>query len=764
MSRRFLSSSEVAIAVGALIVSIILLFVHHSNPLSDPVDSVRFAVAGASHGNLDQLKAASTDAYHQDLIGHFGEGRFHQVRNVYQEAYNRAMPAWLEYRRKAETLARGAYDELQDKVQRAGKETLNSLSVEERLKLTEDREKYEERIFEEGVKSLGPQDREKVGDPQAFRKRANFRSFVDRYAWASLSESDRSTLGSAAVLASGITPEKVAFLESTGLPMLKPEERQIVSGISSSELANPTSFMLRYGVEPAKKFLAEAAISPTVQIKDCKVGEEERQGSLFKGSLADCTGTVSIRSNSHELAIRLRRTGGNWKVASVTPDIYQFRDAYPPRSVRESHSAGITPPPAFTPVAPEENERIETPGIPNASWQHVTEVQEAESEVREGMFTLLFKVLLRVIGPVLLFLILVSTVAVMTANYRRKLDKDEQPALLEGEREIRTVSVRNFLVKSTTTLTDLRVIQARNAWWLSRRTAAPAPLADLQAVLWRRFLNWPLLLLAVVLIGRCNPAALLLAMLALEAKIYAVQFKRSFFHLPFSGIWVWSMRRAQFSELWGLFQLSQLGWQGVRMGRQPTEPARYPDVGPERDFQFGKLVWAAVLTTVLVAFLQRVTGGHVTLYAGILGPVMLAMPMVAGIRGVRSGLLAAVFSVAAIVCMKFPEFSLLPGLSVGGDGGGANPLQYFVVMVVFLLVGLASALLSRFSTNFAPGALLLWILYAALFRSQDIKDFSFYAHLSLATVAGMIVLGVYTWFFEKSEPGEKPGIAAAGMQ
>lgn len=755
MPRRFLSPLDALIAIGSLIVFLVLLYLTVSNPLSTPASAFRSIVAGENRNDLEMIKNASTDNYYQNFIGHFGEIKFHQVRAVYDEAYRRAEPVWLGYRQKAETLSRGAYNDLHLKVERLGKEAVDKLPLEQRLQLTEDRQKYADTIFDEGVKALTAEERDQVGDVRSFRAYANLKAFTDHYGWALLSDADRTALGKPAAFVSGINAEKTAFFERIGLPLLKKEQQEFVATIPSSELSDPRTFMLRYGQELARQFLANANIGTTLLSEKCSIAEEDYRGSLVQGSAASCSGAITVRSTSHQLSVSLQKSGANWRIVRISPDFYNIREAYPPPSARRLVTDQPSAPTPISAPYGEQGEQLLMPSIPNARWEALP---ETSAPVIESW--LLTALLPKSIWLVLSLIAVVSIIAVKTVNFRRRLLVKEEPILLDNETAIKSILVRNFLSRSSTRLTDHRVVQSRIWWWLSRRTADSIPLADVQAIFWQRWMNWPLILVAIYLIGRCNPVALILLMIGLEAKIYSVLFKRSFFHLPNSGIAVRSSRRRQFSELWNFFQFAQLQWLGRRSGRQMTpESTTYSDVGPDRDFQFGPVVWAAIGLATLISFAQRFTG-HVTLYDGVLGPVLLALPVAAGRQKLRDGLLTAVFALSAVLCIKFPDFGVIPGL--GSDGGHPNPMQYLVVLVTFCVVALFSALLSRLVKELASLALFLWVPFAAFLDPQDFRDPIIYARLALAVTISVALCIAYAIIAERRSQAAVAKASASG--
>ena len=274
----------IAVAIIASVVACGLILVSNSSPYSSPEKSLSAFVAAESRADLSAMEKPSGAALYQNFIGHFGETKYRAVRNVYQQAYDLAEPSWQQYREKARTAAAKERERLAEDISKAGRDAFSALPADNRLQLTEDRPRFNEFIFEEGVKALPANEREKIGDPQAFREGRDFNQFVDRQGFALLSDEDQRVLKSPAALSSALTPERVAFLESVGLPLLSAQQRQVIDGIPSSELRNPQDFMQRYGRDPARDFLRNSALDQKVTMGKCHYIREDNFGSLFKGS------------------------------------------------------------------------------------------------------------------------------------------------------------------------------------------------------------------------------------------------------------------------------------------------------------------------------------------------------------------------------------------------------------------------------------------------------------------------------------------------
>ena len=200
MNKDSISAASVAILACAVVAGGVFFYLHSARPYSSPQATVAAVVKAAASSNLGSVRDSSTGGYYADVIGHFGQIKYEQVRSGYQDAFDKAMPRWLEYRQRAESAAQGAFQKLREKVDTLGREAVGKLSIEERMHLTEDRAKYADFVLDAGVKALPPEERKKIEDPAAFQSGRELRRFAAREGWVLLSPEDQKSLGSPAVL------------------------------------------------------------------------------------------------------------------------------------------------------------------------------------------------------------------------------------------------------------------------------------------------------------------------------------------------------------------------------------------------------------------------------------------------------------------------------------------------------------------------------------------------------------------------------------
>jgi len=725
--------ARIAVLLVALLLVAVFLYAHASQRLSEPEKTVSEAVGAAGAGDLSAIRASSTQGYYEDLMGHFGGLEYERVRSVYQAAYNLAQPRWAEYRQRAESAAAAEYKRFHDRVDALGREAVGRLSVEERMQLTEDRRKYEDFVFQEGIKALPPEDRKRIEDVGAFREGRDFRKFTDREAWDLLSEEDRAALGSSAALSSRVTPERLAFLEKVGVPLLGVEQKRVIEGIPSSELASPRAFMLKHGDLRAKDFFDHATIDRKAQVNTCKFPDEDNDGSLLRGGSGSCIFEMTVRGKSRSIEAVFKREGFEWRLDSLQPDFFMIQDAYPPRQPR----AARQPQPSSVAGTEEATgpDQIEFPSVPRASWPRRA-VTAGPSLAHELLGSFREKLVAWVLGAFFVVLFIV----VMTINYRRLKNQRFVPEWLEGEQQLEEVELPMWWARTITRLTNKRIVQIQLNWFFSKRKVYAIALDDVHSVVWRRYTNWFLLIVGILLIGRVNPLALLVVMLGLEARIHSIRFNTPFAQMLWTNIVTHSSHRKHYDALSRFYRKAQLHWAQVRTQKQLPVPLTTPfQPEPDRDFCWGLSVWTFVGLWMALAVAQRFFSHHVTLDDYVIAPVLLGLPVAAALRSRRDAIWIAVLGLAGMLTVKFPELTILPGIAFGADGGAPNYEQYLGVLGVIVITAIVAAGLARVSPVLGYAAPVLWIGFVAVFKPVQILDTALYAKCALAIAAAVLL-------------------------
>ena len=278
----------IVVAIVASVIAGGLLLIRSSSSYSSPEKSITAFIDAESQADLTAMEMPARKAFYQNFLGRFGEAKYREVRNIYQEAYDLAEPKWEQYREKARAAAVKEHQSIEEEISKLGHDAFSALPADKRLQLMDDRPRFNDFIFEEGLKALPANTRGKIVDPVAFRGNKDLNAFTDREGFALLPEEDQRALKTPAALSASLTPERIAFLESIGLPQLTEQKRQTIAGISSSDLKNSQEFMQRYGREPASEFLKNSALDKNVTMRKCDYIAEENTGSLFKGTYARC--------------------------------------------------------------------------------------------------------------------------------------------------------------------------------------------------------------------------------------------------------------------------------------------------------------------------------------------------------------------------------------------------------------------------------------------------------------------------------------------
>lgn len=739
----------IVVAILAIVVAFSLHFTSNSAPYSSPEKSIAAFVDAESHADLSAMEKPASKALYQNFIGRFGEAKYREVRNIYQEAYDLAEPKWDQYREKARAAAGKEHQGLIEEISKKGHDAFSALPTDERLKMMDDRPRFNDFVFEEGLKALSANDRAKIAEPPAFRENRDLNEFTDREGFALLPDEDRNALKSPAALSAALTPERMAFLESIGLPLLTAEKRQAIAGVSSSELSNPQDFMQRYGHDPARDFLKNAALDRNISMGKCEYSAEDEFGGLFKGLVAQCDLSITVRGARHEVAAVVLKQDGLWKVAWLSPMLSAIAEAYPPKPAhRESGAEPSTSPQeaAQEPVTPAEVS-VQRARIPHASWKEITDPSTAvlgRDAILIGLSKLFPGKLEYLLTGLFVFLAIVLFCVIMTINFRRLRHETFLPEWLEGEVQLEEIEVSHWWSRVWLRLTNKRIVQVRLSWLFSRRKVFGIALDDIHSVTWRRYTNWFLILLGIWLFGRSNPVALLVLMWGLESKILSIGFNTPLAQMPFprARASVTSFRRRQFNELATFYKKAQLYLAQVRVQKQIPVPRNVSFIPEEdKDFSWGLPVWVFVAVWLAIALGERTFGSHVTL-EGFWGGLLLGLPVAAALQSLRSGVWSGILGASALVAVKVPGSIGLVFLASGADGGSPNLWQYVVLVVAAAVIAYAAYGLSCLHPMAAFLAPLLWLLPIAIMQHGSLGEMRTYAtcFIAIASAAAFSLL------------------------
>lgn len=748
MSRTKLFTA-IGIAILASVIATVLLLISSEAPYSSPEKSIAAFIGAESRADLSAIEESASPALYRNFVGHFGEAKYREIRSIYQTAYDLAEPKWEQYREKAHDAALKEHQSIADQIGKLGHDAFTALPEDKRLALTDDRARFNDFVFEEGLKALPADVRGKIIDPQAFQENRDIDGFTNREGFGLLPKDDQKALKTPSALSSAVTPERIAFLESIGVPLLTAQQRQAIVGISSSDLSDPQAFMFRYGHDPAQHFLKNSALAPDVAMGKCSYISEDNSGNLFKGSTAVCGFSVNVRGVRIEAGALLQKQRGAWKIAVLSPMLTEIQAAYPPKPAR--HEA-VTQPAVHTSAPVEEAGAttaayVQKPWIPNASWQEISDSTSAAAE-RTLFFDWLSKLFPEVMShPTTTLFALIAIVVfcvVMTINYRRLRHERFLPEWLEGEVQLEEIQVSHWWSRVWLRLTNKRIIQVRLSWLLSRRKIFGIALDDIHSVTWRRYMNWLLILVGILLFSRSNPVALLVLMWGLESRILSIGFNAPLAQLPLprARAAITSFRRQQFNDLATFYKKAQLHLAQVRTQKQlPVQRDIKFMPEEDKDFSWGRLVWFFVVLWLIVALGQRTLDTHVTL-EGVWGGILFGLPVAAAVQSLRSGVWSGALGAAAFVAVKFPGSVGLLLLARDHDGGSPNLWQYFVLVVSAAAIGAAAYGLSHVHVLAAFLAPFLWLLPIAIMQTTLLGEMRTYAtcFIAIASAAAFSIV------------------------
>ena len=723
------SVAEVIVAIAAFAAAVSLYLYHQSQPRSEPQAGAQSLVRASSAADMAALREAATRGYYEDFIGHFGEQRYERVRQIYLRVFQLAAGRWYEYHSKAEAAASREYERLQERVASLGREALNELSLEERLQLTQDRQRYNDFVFQAGIKRLSSDERRRIENVEDFRLRRDRDAFIEREAWTYLASEDRAALGSSAALSRANTPEKLSFLSKVGVPLLPEELRKEIAGIDWSELTDPRTFMLRHGEPLAQEFLSQSTLSPAATVTKCTFPKEDEQGSLLRGPVARCEVILTLPTAAKTVTIVLLKQGFEWKADQVEPDFFAVPEMYSGRR-REA------PKPAEAEARPAAQPQEELPPR-SQRWEHRPPSQPAPP----GLFLEKWA-RAALVGTVIWIFAAALFVLVMCWNYLRLRHETISSDLMDGEQPIAALTMWRWGRKVESRLTTHRVHQLRLSWLLSKRRYCAVSWRDIHSVVWRRYTNWLLLVASLFFVGRLNPLALFLLLLGLEGKIYSIRFNTVFAQIPWIGMAVMCFTRKQFQEMLLFYRKAHSLW--TQQTRPAEEPVSLPRASPtpavaDDDFRWGIPVWAYAGIFVALAFVQRVSAPPISFDDYVFAPLYLGLVFAAALRSRRDAVWAAILGPVALLTVKFPSTVPLLGLPLGFDGGMPLFEQYFALLLALVVLALVASVLAQISPIVAVLAFLAWIGFVALQGPALALDFGFYSRTALAAGVGAVL-------------------------
>lgn len=724
------SVAEVIVALAAIVAAVAFYLHHQGQPRSEPDAAARSLIQAAAAADMSALRQASTLGYHDDFIGHFGEQRYEQVRRIYLRAFQLAAPRWYEYRSKAEAAAAREYARLHERVASLGRESLSEMPLDQRMELTQDRQKYDQFLFDAGIRRLSPEERRLIENVADFRLGRDRGRFIEREAWNQLPPEDRAVLGNPAALSSANTPEKLTFLSKVGVPLLAEEQRREIAGIAWSELTDPRTFMLRHGGPLAQEFLTHSTLSPAATVKKCAFPKEDEEGSLLRGPVARCEVTFNVQTATKTGAVLLLKEGFEWKADQLEPDFFAVPEMYPDRRPEAPRRAEPVPRPQPPP---------REVALPPARWERRPPSQPAPP----GVFLRWARA--QLIGTVMWIFAAALFVFIMSWNYLRLRHETISSDLMDGEQPIAALTVQRWGRKVESRLTTHRVHQLRLNWLLSKRRYYALAWGEIQSVVWRRYTNWLLLIAGLLFVGTLNPLALFLFLLGLEAKIYSIRFNTAFAQMPSITQSVLCFSRKRFQEMLQFYRKAHSLWVQTRSAKDAASPPKeaVATVTADQDFRWGLPVWTFVGFYFSLAFLQRIFERHISFDDYLFAPVYLGLLYAAALRSRRDAIWTAILGPVALLTIKFPSTLPLLGLPLGFDGGAPLFEQYFALLLALVvLVLVASTAAHRITSALAWFAFVAWIGFVALQGPALVLDFGFYARTALAVAVGTVLAWV----------------------
>lgn len=318
---------EISIASFFILVLVALTVSHYQRPRSSPAAASTEFVDACARADLGALRKATAAATVDAFVRHFGAKRRVQALEVYERAARLGRDRWRQYRERSNTLAVAEYQRLRDRVSALGRQAVNELPVDARMRLMDSPSAYQAALLERGIAALPAQERASAQNLVALRSGSASPDevFLEQEGYRLLPPEDRAVVPSAAALSNGRNAEKDRLLETLGLPLLSEEERKRITGFTRAELLDTEAFDLKHGAEPAQQFLQALQMGKRTTSSNeplCTFRKVEEQGSLFRGDEATCSPLVDLGGQSRRqalLRLSLREAGSEWLVQGIEP-------------------------------------------------------------------------------------------------------------------------------------------------------------------------------------------------------------------------------------------------------------------------------------------------------------------------------------------------------------------------------------------------------------------------------------------------------------
>lgn len=348
-----------------------------------------------------------------------------------------------------------------------------------------------------------------------------------------------------------------------------------------------------------------------------------------------------------------------------------------------------------------------------------------------------------IVHPVLLIVLAGLLIYIWTYNYRRFVFQRTVTDYAADEEPLDAIAVNSWPVRTETVLTNQRVFQSRLNWFFSRRKVYTIALKDVHSVVWRRHMNWILVLLAFMLMSWISSLALLLFLFAVESRINRLLFDTPFALMPRTRISIFSSYRQHIPQFLQFFNKAQQAWAEIRKKQGlPAAVMTRSSIAEETDFLWGRTVWASVLFLLLCGLLQRLAEKHISYDDYVFFPIYVGLPAAVAIRSLRDGVWVTIVGFLAVFTMKFTGV-------VASERVPPNFDEYVGVFAAVLLIVLAARFLAtRVHPALAGAAAVLWLLFVPLRSAPLFYDVALYGKVFLAGLA--IVL--FTWLDRLAYP------------
>ena len=338
-----------------------------------------------------------------------------------------------------------------------------------------------------------------------------------------------------------------------------------------------------------------------------------------------------------------------------------------------------------------------------------------------------------------------------TYNFINNKDLSILPEFLEDENEELRYKSDYLYRQSERVLTKTRLFYQKISWPFNYIRFKVIHLKSADSFFIFKTINFILLIASYYMIKFFPPIGFILSVFSISSVLYLVILKIRIKSTP-NFTFILSSKKNDKSFLKELMiKFEKIRYNlflkdSLKIELNNNKSASFiPAIDKIREFTFGNGFMFFLLTYGILAILQRIFLRHIMFDDTVFTPLYIAIPVIAGSIGKKTGFFSGLLGFWMVFSMIFPTKLNLLFVDYNFKFEGWNsPLLIFLSLSICLgLIGYISGLLIN-KNNYAPISILLWIIPTYIFASGNLTDIHFWGTILIAI--GLSFLGLY--YFE----------------